>query len=94
MQELMMPKGMNPAPPPSPKDREPRPILMTFKQMVKRIEEDNPATFRLPPDIRQFFVGGESDLYSIRRRGSADAAVATDARGNYVDQDETRTKYE
>jgi hypothetical protein len=41
---------------PSPQ-REPRPIPTVFKQLIRRVEEENPATFKLPLDIRQFFSG-------------------------------------
>lgn len=46
---------------PSPQ-REPRPIPTVFKQLTRRIEEENPATFKLPLDIRQFFNGSASTI--------------------------------
>ena len=42
------------------KDREAKPVPMVFRQLIKRIDEENPSQFRLPQDIRQFFSGGES----------------------------------
>lgn len=35
-----------------------------FKQLSKKIDSDNPTQFRLPTEIRQYFVGGESHLFS------------------------------
>ncbi len=66
---------------------------MVFKQLSRRLEEDNPIQFKLPQEVRQFFTGGECT--------SLDQAifvltgiVATGARGDYVDAEEARTKYE
>ena len=39
--------------------REPKPIPTVFRQLIKRVEEENPATFKLALDIRQFFNGSE-----------------------------------
>ncbi|ORX38375.1 hypothetical protein BD324DRAFT_578261 [Kockovaella imperatae] len=43
------------------RNRDPRPIPMVFRQLVKRVEEENPTQFRLPNDIRQFFSGVGTD---------------------------------
>lgn len=53
------------------------PIKTVFRTMCHKLDNDNPTQFRLPQEIRQFFVG-----------------VATGARGEYVDAEGTRTKYE
>ncbi|KAK8854692.1 hypothetical protein IAR55_003431 [Kwoniella newhampshirensis] len=59
------------------KEKDLKPIPSIFKSICKKIDEENPAQFRLPQELRTYFVG-----------------VATAQRGEYVDADETRTKYD
>ena len=35
-----------------------RPIPMAFKQLCRRLDQENPAQFKLPQEVRQFFAGG------------------------------------
>jgi hypothetical protein len=46
------------------KDKDLKPIPAVFKQLSKKIDSDNPTQFRLPTEIRQYFVGGEFQLFS------------------------------
>lgn len=39
------------------------PITSVFQQLVRRSEGENPAQFRLPQEIRQFFVGVTAGPY-------------------------------
>jgi len=34
-----------------------KPIANVFRQLITKMESDNPVQFRLPQEIRQFFVG-------------------------------------
>jgi hypothetical protein len=34
-----------------------KPIAQVFRALVSKMESDNPVQFRLPQEIRQFFVG-------------------------------------
>lgn len=38
-----------------------RPIAQTFKLLCRRMDEDNPAAFRLPPDVVSYFAGVTDD---------------------------------
>jgi hypothetical protein len=56
---------------PSPQ-REPRPIPTVFKQLIRRVEDENPATFKLPLDIRQFFNGSALSISTHPQLGNTD----------------------
>lgn len=43
----------------SPSKSEPKPVPLVFKQLVTKVDEENPEQFRLPQELRQFFAGGE-----------------------------------
>ncbi|WVR09522.1 hypothetical protein IAU60_006590 [Kwoniella sp. DSM 27419] len=64
-------------PSPSPRDKELRPVQTVFRQLSKKVDEENPVQFKLPTDIRTYFVG-----------------TGTAARGEFVDLEEARTKYD
>ncbi|KAK6910768.1 hypothetical protein I203_104800 [Kwoniella mangroviensis CBS 8507] len=59
------------------KEKELKPIPMVFKQLSKKVDEENPCQFRLPATLRTYFAG-----------------VGTAPRGEYVDAEEARTKYD
>lgn len=70
---------------------------MVFKQLIKEIESKNPEQFRLPEHVRNFFTGGTSFPTSINTREIGmlrSLTVGTGLRGEYMDADESRTKYE
>jgi hypothetical protein len=68
-----------------------KPITQVFRQLVNKMDNENPVQFRLPQEIRQFFVGvgtGQRGEY-VDEKG---ARMKYDRKGFIEERDPTRLK--